>query len=105
MNFLLSAFVLLPLLSFLVTLVMSNKQEKGISFTAQFTTLLYIIASIAVAITWAVHDFQPLSEKLITLYQTPGFVFAIQFYYDQVTAVYSVVGALFRCELPEKFRC
>ena len=94
MNFLLSAFVLLPLLSFLVTLVMSNKQEKGISFTAQFTTLLYIIASIAVAITWAVHDFQPLSEKLITLYQTPGFVFAIQFYYDQVTAVYSVVGAL-----------
>ena len=94
MNFLLSAFILLPMLSFLVTLILSRKQEKVISFVTQGTTIVYIIGSIAVAIMWSTNDFQPFSEKLITLYATAGFAFAIQFYYDHVTAAYSVVGAL-----------
>ena len=37
---------------------------------------------------------RPVNEKLITLYQTEHFVFAIQFYYDYITAVFSIVGAL-----------
>ena len=94
MNFLLSAFTLLPLLSFLVTLILSKKQEKAISFVTQATTIFYIMGSIAVAVMWGINGFQPFSEKLLTLYETAGFAFAIQFDYDQVTAVYSVVGAL-----------
>ena len=94
MNFLLSAFILLPLLSFLVTLILSRKQEKGISLLTQTTTIVYIIGSIAVAIMWGINGFQPFSEKIVTLYETAGFAFAIQFYYDHITAAYSVVGAL-----------
>ena len=94
MNFLLSAFILLPLFSFFVSLLLSNKQEKGISFIAQITMVVYILGSIAVAVMWGVNDFKPITEKLITLYQTAGFAFVIQFYYDQITAVYSMVGAL-----------
>jgi len=94
MNFLLSAFILLPLLSFFVTLILSNKQEKSISFIAQITTIVYIVVSITVAVMWSKNDFKPVTEKLITLYETAGFTFVIQFYYDQITAVYSMVGAL-----------
>ena len=94
MSFLLSGFILLPLLAFLVTLFMSNKQEKSISFIAQIATVVYIVGSIAVAIIWGMNDFKPVTEKLITLYETAGFAFVIQFYYDQITAVYSMVGAL-----------
>ena len=35
----------------------------------------------------------PVSYKLATLYQTEHFVFAIQLYYDEITAVFSIVGA------------
>ena len=35
-----------------------------------------------------------LVKNWLTLYQTEHFVFAIQFYYDHITAVYSIVGAL-----------
>ena len=41
-----------------------------------------------------VNGLKPVSYKLATLYQTEHFVFAIQFYYDEITAVFSIVGAL-----------
>lgn len=94
MNYSLAAFVLVPLFSFFITLFLNGKKEKSISFVAQIVTVMYIIAAIAVAVLWGVKGFDPMTEKLVTLYQTAGFAFVIQFYYDDVTAVYSVVGAL-----------
>ncbi|HEX7903044.1 MAG TPA: proton-conducting transporter membrane subunit [Chitinophagaceae bacterium] len=94
MNQLLSIFILVPLLSFFVSLFFQNKQEKAISLLAQLTTGLYALATIVFAITWGANDFEPVREKLITLYKTEGFAFVIQFYYDHITAVYSIVGAL-----------
>ncbi len=37
---------------------------------------------------------QPVSLHLATLYQTDHFVFAVQLFYDEITAVFSLVGAL-----------
>ena len=36
---------------------------------------------------------QPVSYHLVTLYQTDHFVFAFELYYDEITAVFSIVGA------------
>ncbi|MGZ8511301.1 MAG: proton-conducting transporter transmembrane domain-containing protein [Chitinophagaceae bacterium] len=94
MNYLLSLFILLPLFSFLISLLLTNKQEKSISFIVQLTTSGYIVAALILGIMWGVNDFEPINEKLITLYRTEGFAFVIQFYYDSITAVYSTVGAL-----------
>ena len=94
MNHFLSLFILIPLFSFLISLLLTNKQEKSISFIIQFTTGGYIVAALILGIMWGVNDFEPINEKLITLYRTEGFGFVIQFYYDSITAVYSTVGAL-----------
>jgi NADH-quinone oxidoreductase subunit L len=94
MNHLLSFFILLPLLAFFLILIFNNKQEKSISFIAQATTVLYILAAIVLAVMWGVNGFEPINEKLIALYSTEGFSFAIWFFYDYITAVYSIVGAL-----------
>jgi NADH-quinone oxidoreductase subunit L len=94
MNYSLSLFILLPLLSFFLTLRFKNKQERIISFIAQMTTVVYIVSAVALVVMWGINDFEPFNEKLITLYKTAGFTFVIQFYYDHITAVYSVVGAL-----------
>jgi NADH:ubiquinone oxidoreductase subunit 5 (subunit L)/multisubunit Na+/H+ antiporter MnhA subunit len=52
------------------------------------------VAAICLAVVWGVNDFQPMNERLVTLYKTEGFAFVIQFYYDHLTMAFSVVGAL-----------
>jgi NADH-quinone oxidoreductase subunit L len=94
MNYILFLFILVPLLSFFITLFFNNKQEKSISLIVQATTVVYIIAAVAFGIMWSINDFEPISEKLVTLYKTADFAFSIWFYYDAITACYSVVGSL-----------
>ena len=94
MSNLLSLFILIPFFSFFVTLFFKNKQEKPVSLIVLFTTAAYVFAALLLSIIWALNNFEPINEKLITLYQTDGFAFVIQFYYDRITAVYSLVGAL-----------
>ena len=87
-------FVYLPLLAFLATLIWKNKQEKPIALIVQATKAIYITAAIVYCVVWIMNGAIPVSQRVATLYQTEHFVFAIQFYYDHVTAVYSIVGAI-----------
>ncbi len=89
-----SLFVIIPLIAFFATLLWQNKQEKPIILIVQFTKAFYIIAAAAYAVLWFVNGRIPVNEQFLTLYQTDHFVFAIQFYYDHITAVYSIVGAV-----------
>jgi NADH-quinone oxidoreductase subunit L len=89
-----SLFVIIPLLAFLATLLWQNKQERPIAWIVQFTKAFYIIAAVAYAAIWFINGYTAVNQKLVTLYETEHFVFAIQLYYDHITAVYSIVGAV-----------
>ena len=89
-----SLFIIFPLLAFVASLFWQNRQEKPITMIVLFTKAFYILAALVYAILWLVSGYEPVSQHFITLYDTDHFVFAIQFYYDRVTAVYSVVGAV-----------
>ncbi|MEI9947035.1 MAG: proton-conducting transporter membrane subunit [Chitinophagaceae bacterium] len=94
MSQLLPLFIFLPLFAFVASLFFVNKKEKQITFIAQTAMALYIAGSIIFAVVWFADGYTPVIYKLVTLYETDGFVFIIQFYYDHITAVYSVVGSL-----------
>jgi NADH-quinone oxidoreductase subunit L len=94
MNQLLVSFIAIPLLAFLVSLFWQNKSEKAIGRIVRFTKVLYILVSVFFATWWVINGMQPVSLHLATLYQTDHFVFAIQLFYDEITAVFSLVGAL-----------
>jgi len=94
MSQLLSLFIFLPLVAFFGSLFFKNKNEKSISLLVKLITSVYSIGAIVFAIVWAIEGGRSVNEKLTTLYQTDDFVFVIQFYYDYITAVYSIVGAL-----------
>lgn len=89
-----SLFVFVPLTAFFTLLFFQNKQEKTVARIVLLTKVIYIILSIGFAAAWFINDRTVLSIKLATLYQSDDFVFAIQFYYDEITAVFSVVGSL-----------
>jgi NADH-quinone oxidoreductase subunit L len=90
----LSLFAIIPLIAFFITLLWRNRQEKPIAWIVLFTKAFYIIAAGGYFILWLINGYTPVSNKFATLYQTDHFVFAIQFYYDHITAVYSIVGAV-----------
>ena len=94
MNQLLVLFIAIPLLAFLVSLFWQNKSEKAIGGIVRFTKVLYILVSVFFAVWWVFNGLQPVSYHIGTLYQTDHFVFALELYYDEITAVFSIVGAL-----------
>jgi NADH-quinone oxidoreductase subunit L len=94
LNQTMSLFVFIPLIAFMATLLWQNKQEKPIVSIVQFTKAFYIIAAVVYAVLWFANGQKVVNERLVTLYETEYFVFAIQFYYDHITAVYSIVGAV-----------
>jgi NADH-quinone oxidoreductase subunit L len=93
MNQLLILFIAIPLIAFFVSLFWQNRSERPIGKIVRLTKLCYIFVAIAFFIWWMWSGYQPVTYKVATLYQTDHFVFAIQLYYDEITAVFSVVGA------------
>jgi len=87
-------FAIIPLLAFVFTLFWQNKREKPIAITVQFTKGFYIVTVLTYGIIWIANGSIPVSQKGFTIYKAEHFVFAIQFYYDHLTAVYSIVGAV-----------
>lgn len=94
MNQLLVLFIAIPFLAFLISLFWQNKSEKAIGRLVRFTKVLYILVSVSFAVWWIFNGFKPLGYHLATIYQTDHFVFAFELFYDEVTAVFSVIGAL-----------
>src|SRR5262245_22173917 len=90
----LSLFIIVPLIAFIVTLLLQNKQEKIIARIVRIAKLFYIGAAVFCFVAWLIIGLNPVSNRLATIYQTKDFVFAIQFYYDEITAVFSIVGSL-----------
>jgi NADH-quinone oxidoreductase subunit L len=87
-------FVLIPLLAFLISLFFQNKQEKQIAAIVLGTSFLYIVSATVYAVLYFLNGGANIQQKFLTLYETEHFVFALQFYYDAITAVYSIVGAV-----------
>jgi NADH:ubiquinone oxidoreductase subunit 5 (subunit L)/multisubunit Na+/H+ antiporter MnhA subunit len=94
MNQFLVLFIAIPFLAFLATLLWQNKSEKAINGIVQFAKLFNILIALFFTAWWIANGLQPISHKLLTLYQTDHFVFAINLYYDEVTAVFSIVGSV-----------
>ena len=86
--------IAIPMLAFFATLLWQNKSEKAIGKIVRFAKVSNILVALSFFVWWLLNGLEPISHKLITLYQTDHFVFAIQLYYDEITAVFSIVGSL-----------
>lgn len=94
MNQLLILFIAIPLLSFFASLLWQNKREKAIGKIVRVAKVSNILIAVSIFAWWVSNGLEPISYKMTPLYETNHFVFAIQLYYDEITAVFSIVGAL-----------
>ncbi len=93
MTFLLQLFILIPLLGFVLSLFIPDKKEDLISWFSFSVVGLHLLSAIIFFIFWVIQGFPILDLKDIVLFQTPGYEFFVDFYFDKVTAVYLFVGS------------
>ncbi len=93
MNQFLILFIAIPFIAFLATLFWRNKNEKVIGRIVRFAKVANIIVAVSFFVGWIINGLKPISYKVATLYETDQFVFAIQLYYDEITAAFSLVGS------------
>ena len=86
-------FVAIPLVAYLFSLVWKNHQEKQISLLVQITKITYLAFALVFAAIWIINGSGTLQFDFLTLYETDTFVFALQFHYDYLSMVFSIVGA------------
>lgn len=90
----LTLFIAVPLLAFLAVLLLKNKQEKIIGTIVRVSKVVYIALAVICAAAWLINGLKPFSYHAGSLYEADHFVFAIYFYYDEITMVFSLAGSL-----------
>lgn len=89
----LAIFVILPFITFIISLLIPAKNEKAISrisFVGTSLQLTFITAFIA---WWIFNGLKEINIKEIVLYKTNNYEFLIDFYFDKISAVYLFTGS------------
>jgi NADH-quinone oxidoreductase subunit L len=94
MEHILQYFLLLPILGFVISIFLPEKNEKWISEIAFGTVFVQLLGLTVFIVIWLFQGSQDLNLKEITLLKTEHFEFFIDFYFDKISAVYLFVGAL-----------
>ncbi len=94
MEEILPIYVLIPFFGFLLSLLMPAKKEGWISKTAFITVGVHFNLALLFCIYWIYSGMPTLSIKELVLYSSPGYEFFLDLYFDEVTAVYLMVGSL-----------
>jgi NADH-quinone oxidoreductase subunit L len=91
---LLPLFVLIPLFAFFVCLLIPRKQEKLIATTAFFGILTNFLLFIYFCVRWGMQGFPDIAQHGITVYESPTYTFALDFFFDLTGAVFFVMTCI-----------
>lgn len=86
-------FILIPLIGFVISLLVSSKDEILISRIAFSTVGLHLISAFLFSIYWIFNGSPTLDLKDFVLFKSVGYEFFIDFCFDKITAVYLLVGS------------
>jgi NADH-quinone oxidoreductase subunit L len=94
MENILQCFILLPLIGFLLSLLAKERNEKLISGITLFTTGLHLFSLLFFICFWVFNNVGILDIKLFTLYKEDSTEIFIDLFFDKITAVFALIGAL-----------
>jgi len=94
MEQLLQLFIFLPLAGFCLSLFFSNKQERIISGIAFTTVGFQFIGILSFIIYWLFQHAPVINLKHFVFFKEDNIEIFLDFYFDKITAVFSLLGAL-----------
>jgi NADH-quinone oxidoreductase subunit L len=94
MDQLLHFFILLPLLSFIITVFIPSRREGAISWSTYTTVGMHLVFAQIFIIAWIFGGSPHLDIKYLVLFETQGYEYFIDFCFDRITATYLFTGSL-----------
>ncbi len=93
MHYFILTLIAIPFSGFVLLSLFRTESEKWNSGVAIATTWMQFIAASGVGLYWLFCGHQPFNEKDWTLYASHDYEFFFDFYFDQVSATFVLVGA------------
>lgn len=94
LDLLIQLFVVVPLICFIISLFVPNRKEVMLSRTAMFASGFNLAAIIIFIFLWLLNNHPTFNLKEVSLYKDGDYEFLIDLYFDKITALYLLVGAL-----------
>jgi NADH-quinone oxidoreductase subunit L len=89
----LSLFIFVPIIGFIISLFLPKKKESLISGLAFVSVGLHFVCAAAFIGYWLLHGHTPIEVRGLILFPGTAHEFFIDFYFDKITAVYLAVGS------------
>lgn len=93
MELFLHYFLLIPFIGYVISLLISSKNEFVISRLAFITLCLQLVFAIGFTIKWITIGMPSINLKDFSIYQVDDYDFFIDLYFDHVSAVFLLLGA------------
>ena len=93
MELLLQIFLLIPFVGYLLSLLVSSKNEFAVSRVAFVTMCLQLAFAIGFTAVWMYSGHHSINLKEFSIYRVDDYDFFIDLYFDRVSAVFLVLGA------------
>ena len=90
----LQLFILLPAVGYLLSLLVPHKNEQMMAQLSATTLGLFLISLTIFSGVWILGAHPALNLKEIVIFQSQEYEFFIDFYFDRVTLIFSVVGVV-----------
>lgn len=94
MSQLLQLFIWIPFFGFLISMLIPRKKESVISGIAISTVGIHLTGILILIVFWLINNSPILDIKHIILFKTEDIEIFIDFYFDRVTAVFTIVGSV-----------
>ncbi len=90
---LLPIFITLPLLSYVMSMMVPRKSEKIISWGTFSTVIVHLFLAIFFVFIWGYNGSRTISNMHLTIYKTDGYEFFFEILFDEITAVFLLLGS------------
>jgi NADH:ubiquinone oxidoreductase subunit 5 (subunit L)/multisubunit Na+/H+ antiporter MnhA subunit len=87
-------FILLPVVSFFLSLLIPKKSEQALSMLAYSSVGVQFVTALVFSVIWIFNKMEPINMKEFSVYQASNYDFFIDFYFDKITLIYLILGSM-----------
>jgi len=94
MNWFIHLFILLPFIGFTLSLLVPKRNEYLLCWVSFTTVGIQLFAAIGFCFIWIFNNFQAINLKEFSILKSENYDFYIDIYFDRITLVFLLIGAL-----------
>ncbi|MCB0480654.1 MAG: hypothetical protein KDC83_04440 [Flavobacteriales bacterium] len=94
MTSILSLFIIIPLVGFVISVIIPKQNESLISKVAFYTSGIQLLLALSFTVFWCFAGMPNVNIKKFTLYKSDHYEFFIDFFCDNISIVFLLMGAL-----------